>query len=111
MRYAAGKVLILLTIALALVNARCFSKCLVELCCQKGTMPCHSQGKSTSADCSHHHDLTAPEASASPAADAVCMLALIPVSIELEASPDAVAATSPSPPRNKLTTHLLPLRV
>ena len=98
MRHAAGKVLILLTIALALANARCFAHCLVQPCGQQGAMSCHSHGKANSVNCAHHHDMTAPAASSNPAVDFVFVIPVAPADIALDVSLEAFEVVSPSPP-------------
>jgi|SRR5260370_15992921 len=57
MRLVPGKVLILLTIALALVNVHCFAHCIVQACAS-GAMHCHPEGKPDASHCSHQHDVT-----------------------------------------------------
>jgi hypothetical protein len=112
MRFFAGKVLILLTIALALANARCFSRCLVQPCGQQGSMSCHSHGKSNSANCAHHHDMTAAAAGALHASgECPFVLAGTPAGIELEASQHTVAAEDPAPPWSADIAASQPLRI
>jgi hypothetical protein len=111
MRYRTGKVLILLTIALALANARCFSHCLVQPCGEQGTASCHSHGKSTAGSCAHHHDLTAPASTSFAIGDCIFELAGATSSIGMETGLAVVDAADPSPPPLIASISSLPLRV
>jgi hypothetical protein len=51
------KTLIVLSIAMALANARCVAQCLVQPC-ESGGDHCHSHGKSNTGLCSHQHEMT-----------------------------------------------------
>src|SRR5579864_1377115 len=99
MRLFAGKVLILLAIAMALANARCYSHCLVQPCGEQGSMSCHSHGKANSNGCAHHHDLTAA-GGASVQAPGECLVdfTAAPVVDELQVSRRTAVEAGPSPP-------------
>ncbi|HYL76244.1 MAG TPA: hypothetical protein VEU96_18685 [Bryobacteraceae bacterium] len=112
MRSSAGKVLILLAIAMALANARCFSHCLVQPCGQQGSMPCHSHGKPDSNGCAHHHDLTAAgEASVQAPGECLVDFTAAPVVDELQVSRGTVVEADPSPPWSSGVIATLPLRI
>jgi hypothetical protein len=70
MRFGLSKAVILLSVWMLMTNAQCYARCLVQPCCKKASMPCHSSGKKASADCSHHGDLGLSAASWHPALDA-----------------------------------------
>ena len=112
MRSFAGKVLILLVIAMTLANARCFSHCLVQSCGEQGSMSCHSHGKANSNSCAHHHDLTAAGA-ASVQAPGECLVAFTaaPVVDELQFPRRTVVEADPSPPWSSGVIATLPLRI
>src|ERR1700685_723446 len=83
MRCAWARVLILLSIALALGNAQCFTRCLVQPSLDNPTPPCHSHGKTNgkAQTSGPQHDI---RPSAAPA---------VPLSA-LAASPKAIASPS-----------------
>jgi len=107
-----GKVLILLTVLVALANARCFSQCLVQPCGEQGAASCHTHGKSSAANCAHHHDLTAPSSPAAvPMDDASFEIAAAPMVIPVIQSWRDVDGADPSPPPRLDSSSPLPLRV
>jgi hypothetical protein len=75
MRFAISKVVTLMIVWLLLANAQCYARCLVQPCCRKASMPCHSSGKNASAGCSHHSDLGQSPASWHPALDGAIVFA------------------------------------
>jgi hypothetical protein len=53
-----GKVLILLAIALVLINAGCFARCVVQSC-QDAPPPCHSHSKGDAKHCPQQNQMKA----------------------------------------------------
>lgn len=109
MRGFAGKVLILLGIALAFGNARCFALCLADSC-DSASHHCHPAGKARRGECARQHDLRAPAIHqvAPPAQAVVAVIEMqapgITWMLDPTPSPDA------SPPESSLSA-LLPLRI
>src|SRR5690349_16555328 len=106
-----GKVLILLSIALALINARCFAHCMVQPC-TSGAMHCHPEGKADSSQCSHQHNLTAAQANSPAPVDGIqVLLAGAPVLISPQIPQRPKELPDPSPPPHYAVTDPLPLRI
>jgi hypothetical protein len=105
------KILIALSIAMALGNAKCVAQCLVQPC-QSGGDHCHTQGKSDSGQCAHQHEMAVSSADSAATHNSV-LLWIIPVaspSTESQliwrqidnlasSSPPLRAATTPQPLR------------
>lgn len=58
-----GKILILLAITLALANAGCFARCVVEAC-QDSPPPCHSHDQGSTRHCPQQNQMKATAATA-----------------------------------------------
>jgi hypothetical protein len=101
MRCALARVFILLSIALALANAQCFTRCLVKAP-DHATPPCHSQGKT---------QVLPPQHDIRPSAVPTVPLSALAANAEAIASP-FFATTELRPPRLTITTTApLPLRI
>src|SRR5271154_4097271 len=98
MRCALARVFILLSITLALANAQCFARCLVEAP-DNAPPPCHSHGKAQVLP--PQHDLRPTAAPAVP-------LCVVAVSTDAIASPFSMT-TEFVPPPLAITTTPLPL--
>jgi hypothetical protein len=98
-----GRVLILLTLVLALANGRCFAHCVVQPCGSE-TTHCHPQGHANAGQCSHQHDMMA-----AGLADVVAP----PSSPSLQWTPSLLSPNDldPSPPTTTNLIPPLPLRV
>src|SRR5580700_9721399 len=88
MRCALARAFILLSIALALANAQCFTRCLVEAA-DNATPPCHSHGKTQVLPA--QHDLR-------PTAAPTVALCALAVSTNVIALPFLAAAELHPPP-------------
>jgi hypothetical protein len=103
MRGALARVFILLSIALAIANAQCFTRCLVELP-DNAPPPCHSHGKTQVLP--PQHDL---RPTAAPTVQAAGSLAPVPVG-QFAAAPFTDIGELRPPPL-AITTAPLPLRI
>jgi hypothetical protein len=105
MQHRRGKLLILLTVALAIVNAQCFALCLVQF--DAGASHCHPKP----GHCPLQHDLTT--GSARTAAPVAAPIALVDLPL-LTINPAPQESTEPlteSPPSFFSTAAPLPLRI
>jgi hypothetical protein len=104
------KILIVLSIAMVLANARCVAQCLVQPC-ESGGDHCHSHGKSNTGLCSHQHEMTVSSVDSQSAASAIQFV--LPVTAATLDSQDIwvqMEVPVPSPPLSPPTT-LQPLRI
>src|SRR5580658_140990 len=103
MRFALARVFILLSIVLALANAQCFARCLVEVP-DNAPPPCHSHGKTQVLP--PQHDL---RPSAAPTVWTAGSLVSVPVG-QFAATPFTDTAEL-RPPPFAIATIPLPLRI
>src|ERR1017187_9770931 len=91
-----SRVLILATVALVVLNAQCFAKCLTQTT-DSGPAHCHQHGKAKSGHCSLQHDLRVGSAGSVARSFLITWVKPPPLSIHTPAE-TAVELLAPSPP-------------
>jgi hypothetical protein len=103
-----ARILILLTVALAVANAQCFAQCLMQ---PRGAAHCHQHGQTKFAHCSLQHELRLSSAgSVAPGAVLIALVELPDLAIN-PASPRSIEPLAESPPTPFNPTTPLPLRI